>query len=462
MKNLFQYMAGVLLAGLLLTACSADEFDGANGQLPSVNDYADNFSVTVDQTTNTATFEFKESKGVTPYWVLDGTLVSSNAKFTQYWRKKGDHSVECRVMNSNGISDGSIVKTFTIEKTKMNGFGGFDEENNNLFRGAAMGDITTWFADAGWAMLDQQPTWTQADGATNVRWHGVGPSRWQGQFTFNNTGVSTQSGKQYDFSVILTSTKLHGGFKIKLCQQDNDDLILMDKDYKVTEADEPKCFFATELEGQDISNMKVVLDFGGGEEDTEVILESFVLVDHSLNQIEAPEELAEEFDYNDPGNLWKPVDDEQAFEESCWFGDAGWGDMGVKVADFKAVHSGATHTITIPATTVADQWHAQYGWNLTKGIELPFSADDAIDFSLRVKTSAKLPGMTVKLTQADNDDNFFCADRVEIKPGEYVFRYEGAKLSGGTDAPNMKFVFDFAGAEQGTEITISNVTIIKH
>ena len=35
--------------------------------------------------------------------------------------KKGSYTVECKVKNANGISDGSITKTFEIEKTIMNG-----------------------------------------------------------------------------------------------------------------------------------------------------------------------------------------------------------------------------------------------------------------------------------------------------------------------------------------------------
>jgi hypothetical protein len=450
----------------LFTACSPESFDGANGSQPSISDYEDCFNVSVDQSTNTATFTFTGAKGVTPYWIVDGDTENATRSgafsFTKYWRKKGEHKVECRVLGKNGMSDGSITKTFSIEKTKMNGFGGFDTENNNLLKDAKLNDFSTWFANAGWSAFDVQPTPKYNNGEVSIHWNEVGPDRWQGQFALNNLGISTLSkSKKYDFSCIVTSTKTHGGFKIKICQQDNDDNILMDKDFKITEAGEPKCFYATELEGIEAGDIKIVFDFGGGQEDTEVLIENLVLVDHDLNTIEAPQELAAEFNYNDPKNLWKQIDDEQAFEEGCWYGDAGWGDMGISVADLKSVHQGAKHTITIPATTVNEQWHAQYSLNLTKGIEIPFAGTDKIDFSCHVSTTEKLPGATFKLTQADNDDNYFFADRVEIKKGEWVVRYENIPLSKAEDAANIKFVFDFAGAEAGTEITISNITIFK-
>ena len=136
--------------------------------------------------------------------------------------------------------------------------------------------------------------------------------------------------------------------------------------------------------------------------------------------------------------------------------------MGVKPEDLKSVHEGSSHQITIPAITVNEQWHAQYKWELNKDITLPFSGNDVIDFSCEVTTTKNLPGATFKFTQSDNDENFFFADRIPIKAGNYVVRYEGVSLSKGEDAPNMKFVFDFAGAEEGTVITIKNVTVIKH
>ena len=54
MKNIFKYMAGVLVAGFAMTSCSPEDFTGANGNIPQASDYTDNFKVTVDQTTNPA------------------------------------------------------------------------------------------------------------------------------------------------------------------------------------------------------------------------------------------------------------------------------------------------------------------------------------------------------------------------------------------------------------------------
>lgn len=467
MKNVFKYMAGVLFAGLTMTACSPESYDGADGNLPSIADYADNFSVSVDQSTNTATMTFVEAPGVTPVWIVDGETYSGQTTYTRYWRKKGEHQIQAKVKNRNGISDGAIDFNINIEKTKMNGFSGFDPDGNNpnnLLNGAPLNNNETWFADEGWGKLDTQPVPSVNGGEIKITLpEGMGSQRWQGQLKCKNTGIQTSSEYEYDFSAIVTMSKKHNGFKIKLCAQDDEDNnILLDKDFKVTEANEPVCFYASELSGIDTDNLMIVFDFGGGEAETEVIIENLCLIRHDLNEIEAPEELAIPFNYDDPNNVWKQIDEAGAFEEGCWFGDAGWGDMGVKPEDLKSVHEGSSHTITIPATTMNEQWHAQYKWELNKDITLPFSGNDVIDFSCEVTTTKNLPGATFKFTQSDNDENFFFADRIPIKAGNYVVRYEGVSLSKGEDAPNMKFVFDFAGAEEGTVITIKNVTVIKH
>ena len=95
MKSIFKYMA-ILAAGIGLAACSPEEFEGASGNVPQASDYADNFTVTVDQSTNNATFEFISAPGVTPVWIIDGAY-STAYSFTRFYRKAGTYSVECKL-----------------------------------------------------------------------------------------------------------------------------------------------------------------------------------------------------------------------------------------------------------------------------------------------------------------------------------------------------------------------------
>ena len=77
MKNIFKYMAGVLVAGFAMTSCSPEDFTGANGNIPQASDYTDNFKVTVEQTTNYANFEFTSAPGalIKPHMVFPNIIV---------------------------------------------------------------------------------------------------------------------------------------------------------------------------------------------------------------------------------------------------------------------------------------------------------------------------------------------------------------------------------------------------
>ena len=90
-------MAGVLIASFAMTACSPEDFTGANGDIPQASDYADNFKVTVDQSTNYANFEFTSAPGITPVWIIDGATYSSAFSLSKYYRKK--RYIYCRMQS---------------------------------------------------------------------------------------------------------------------------------------------------------------------------------------------------------------------------------------------------------------------------------------------------------------------------------------------------------------------------
>ena len=280
--------------------------------------------------------------------------------------------------------------------------------------------------------------------------------RWQAQVPFTNLGISTSADKHYDFSVILTSNLGHGGVKVKLCQTDDDDAILMDKDIKL-EAGEPKCLFGSDLDGVDISNLKIVFDFGGNKAGDEIMIESLVLKDHANDDgTVVPVELKVPFDYNTAGNLWKAVDEAQSFVNTNWFGDAGWGAIDCSPV---ITHKGSKHTIVIPVETPAEQWHAQ--WALTEA-PISIKMGQKVDFSCKVTTTAKLPLATFKLCDTGNDDSYLFADMYQNVNGEYVVRYDDATIQGSKagDMEKVKFVMDFAGAPVDAEITVSDIVLI--
>ena len=46
-------------------------------------------------------------------------------------------------------------------------------------------------------------------------------------------------------------------------------------------ANEPVCFWKSDMAGLDIANLKFALDFGGNAENTDIMVESIVLKDHT-------------------------------------------------------------------------------------------------------------------------------------------------------------------------------------
>lgn len=459
MKRIIQNIIGALTVALTFTACSADKFDGANlSQIPAASDYADKITVTVDQETNTAIFEFEETDGITPVWVVDGTEYSVNNVFKKYWRKKGTYTVLCFVKNRNGMSDGSLKFDVTIDKTKMNGFSGFDvESEDNLFKNVVVSDFSTWFANSGWSPYEQQPTINNVNGEYRLHFDEVGPERWQGQLAFNHIPISIEAGKQYDFSIIVTSTKELPALKIKICNGVDgagDSPVLMDKDFSVP-VDEPICLYGTLLEGFACSNdLKIVFDFGGSQYPADVILENLVLIDHEKNPIEAPEEtIAVNWcDVDSPDNLGAAFNTVGSM--GFWWADAGWG----QVADPTFSYADGVYTI-IAVENGGSEWQGQSSIN---EVNIDMQEGAFYDVKCKVVSSATIGRYTMKICQQDDDDNaLFYKGDLKLEEGENIIEFTHLKMSKGA-ANTMKWIFDFGGTPAGTEIKLSNFILQKH
>ena len=118
MKNLFKYTLGVLFAGLTMTACSPDEFEGAdpNG-IPTVSGI--DYQMTVDQETNQMVASYSPAAGTYPIWILNGTQYSTLQEVGYNNPEAGTYTVELRLGNRNGISQTGIKKEFTFNETKV-------------------------------------------------------------------------------------------------------------------------------------------------------------------------------------------------------------------------------------------------------------------------------------------------------------------------------------------------------
>ncbi len=456
----FKYIIASLVALPLFSACSPDEFDGADlNKIPAVSDYEDMITYEVDQSTNTATFVFKETNGITPVWVVDGSEYSTNTTFTKYWRKKGEYVVQCYVKNRNGMSVGALDFTVNIEKTKMTGFAGFDvDSNDNLFKGIDVANNwNTWFADGGWSPFEKQPTLSNVNGEYRLHFDEVGPDRWQGQLAFNHIPVKLEAGKKYDFSLIATSNKKLPGLKIKICngvEGASDSPVLMDEDFEVS-ADEPICLYGTLLEGFDCNNdLKFVFDFGGSEAPADVILENFVLIDHDKNPIVAPEKIiaVNWCAVDSPDNLGAGFN--KVGSMGFWWADAGWGQVGDPGFSF----ADGVYTITA-VENGGGEWQGQSSIN---NVDIDMQEDLFYDIKCKVVSSAEVGRYTVKVCQQDDDDNaLFYKGDLKLNEGENIVEFTKLKMSKGA-ASTMKWIFDFGGTPAGTELKLSDFILQKH
>ncbi|WP_028911499.1 hypothetical protein [Prevotella sp. MA2016] len=118
MKNLFKYTMGALVAGTLMTACSPDSFDGAdpNG-IPSVSGV--DFSISVDQETNQMIANYTPQPGTYPIWIINGNTYSTLQEVGFQNPEAGTYTIDMKLGNRNGFSQGVISKTFTFNETKI-------------------------------------------------------------------------------------------------------------------------------------------------------------------------------------------------------------------------------------------------------------------------------------------------------------------------------------------------------
>ena len=102
----------------LFTACSPESFDGADPNKIPTMDGVD-FRMDVDQETNQMIATYIPQAGTYPIWILNGTQYSTLQEVGFQNPEAGTYSVELKLGNRNGFSQGSVVKNFTFNETKI-------------------------------------------------------------------------------------------------------------------------------------------------------------------------------------------------------------------------------------------------------------------------------------------------------------------------------------------------------
>ena len=338
---------------------------------------------------------------------------------------------------------------------------GFDANSDfNLWKGVTP-DATFYFAP-NWSpdrTADMQATYNDKGNDYTVTVPDAAFDRWQAQMHLHTTGVETSAANHYDFSCIFVADADIDGVTVKVTNEADNEAII-DVDNISLKAGKEYVFWKSDVEGKDLSPVKIVFDFGHASGATTINVSNIVLKDHANNDGTIVSEGGEgggedkptmDWNYESGANLWKAVDDGTLFDAfGYWFADDSWTALGTQP---EATHNGDTYEITIPEGIGGSQWQGQFHIDT----KLTASAAKAYNFYFVMETDNDCPGVTVKLTDA-GDSNFFCEGRHDVKADEpFIFKLEGATLKEGKDAEAIRLFFDFGGSPAGTHVKISKI-----
>ncbi len=455
MKKIFRYIGCALFVGLALTACSPDSFDGADQtKIPTVA--GQDFTMEVDQEVNQVRVSCPEIAGTYPIWIFNGATYSTLNDAGWANTEAGTYTVEMKLGNRNGISQGSIKKTFTFNETKVNYTNLLNRVSGKEWRidnaepahlacGEYGGDGTGWWN----AAADEKKDF----GVYDDRISFTVESNKGGSFTYNpgadgltyiNIGCSLwdNGGATADFD--LPNQLQTSSFEFKRGQWTDSEGKLVDADYLVLA---PNTFFpyissddqyqSPRFRIETLTASKMVLVY---EKPDKSISWRFIFTSKE------GEKKFEGFDANSQYNMWKGITPTMEF----WYAP-GW----AQIADPEFTDAGNDYTIVLPQATT-DQWQAQVKFHT----DLTTSAANNYDFSAIFNSDKDLNGATVKLVLDGDDGVFYFTDRIDLKAGEdYIFWKSDMP---GIDMSKVMLVLDFGGCQENTTVNVRNIVLKNH
>lgn len=485
MRNIFKYMVGMLLAGLAMAACSPEDFDGASqAGLPKLANYKP--VVTVDQEKNVATFnivdkEGKSPEGVYPIWEINVTPVvktTVNGYQTKVITIAGNYSYTLRVGNRNGISDGSVEGTFTVNTTRYD-FSKFVKSltgnaskewrvyssiPKHLSCGESVKNPSGWWAAAPndkikEGIYDDRITFTAgakpSEGAYNYNAGTDG-------LTFCNKGVTELgvTGASSDYSVpcvgvngALSNVTYALGYDATYnCVT----VTLPAKTLFPYMADNVQMngtatFFVTDINDK---TMTWVIQLPGicwqvifinGEDPVTVFDPDKV----NWCSVDSPDNIGAGF--NTKGDM------------TFWFASSDWKQIGDP--DFS--YANGVYTITTKDATVAE-WQGQC---IIPTVSLPIEAEAYYDISCKLIASQAIDRITVKVNKdpdvKGDPNSLFIKSDVALKSGENLVRFaKTMAMDTGEKKPTSfnqaKFIIDLGGTPAGVEVKLKDIIIQKH
>lgn len=183
------------------------------------------------------------------------------------------------VYENTGISWQYIFVPYNPNAGKVEGYVDYDSSDNLWY--AAGGDaaghtISQWYADASWSTRES-PEVTEGDGKYTWTYPLSTASQWQAQFFITPASdLALSADKTYDFLIKMTLSQNVSAVTIKLTDTTNDGIYLFTKNEDLSSGITSAISYKG-LAGIDAASVKLVLDFGGCPDNTEVTIESIIL-----------------------------------------------------------------------------------------------------------------------------------------------------------------------------------------
>ena len=358
------------------------------------------------------------------------------------------------------IDNGEIAWHFTITsgaaEVKFNGFNYNHEANLWKPVDAEGAHSYSFFYAPGWTQI-ADPEVSCAGGKYTFSLPSATSEQWQAQcFIIPTTDLPLSAATNYDFSCILNSSTDIKKVTLKLTDTTNDGNFLFTENVNLT-AFEDYVFYLSDLPGIDAAAVKMVFDFGGNPDNTEVSVSNIVLKDHAIDDgtvlpsvPEDPVAGPEEYKYDSEANLWKAAD---AAHSYSFFYAPSWSQL----PDPELANNGNEYLLKLPSATFA-QWQAQF--HIIPDSPVALESSKSYDFSVVLNSTTDIKAVTLKLTENGNDDNFLFTENVNLTAFEdYIFDLSDLP---GIDAAAVKMVFDFGGNPDNTEVTIKRIVLKDH
>ena len=358
------------------------------------------------------------------------------------------------------IDNGEIAWHFTITsgaaEVKFNGFNYNHEANLWKPVDAEGAHSYSFFYAPGWTQI-ADPEVSCAGGKYTFSLPSATSEQWQAQcFIIPTTDLPLSAATNYDFSCILNSSTDIKKVTLKLTDTANDGNFLFTENVNLT-AFEDYVFYLSDLPGIDAAAVKMVFDFGGNPDNTEISVSNIVLKDHAIDDgtvlpsvPEDPVAGPEEYKYDSEANLWKAAD---AAHSYSFFYAPSWSQL----PDPEVENNGNEYLLKLPSATFA-QWQAQF--HIIPDSPVALESSKSYDFSVVLNSTTDIKAVTLKLTENGNDDNFLFTENVNLTAFEdYIFDLSDLP---GIDAAAVKMVFDFGGNPDNTEVTIKRIVLKDH